>query len=64
MRETRTTELHHPKGNEMNKLTKGAIATAAGVILLMGGAGTLAYWNDSDNVLARSEEHTSELQSR
>jgi alternate signal-mediated exported protein len=32
---------------EMNKLTKGAIATAAGVILLMGGAGTLASWNSS-----------------
>jgi len=31
----------------MNKLTKGAIATAAGVILLMGGAGTLASWNSS-----------------
>jgi alternate signal-mediated exported protein len=29
----------------MNKLTKGAIATAAGVILLMGGAGTFATWN-------------------
>jgi alternate signal-mediated exported protein len=35
------------KGTEMNKLTKGAIATAAGVILLMGGAGTLASWNSS-----------------
>jgi alternate signal-mediated exported protein len=33
----------------MNKLTKGAIATAAGVILLMGGAGTLAAWNSSAN---------------
>ncbi|MES1170556.1 MAG: alternate-type signal peptide domain-containing protein, partial [Leifsonia sp.] len=32
---------------EMNKLTKGAIATAAGVILLMGGAGTLASWNSN-----------------
>ncbi len=31
----------------MNKLTKGAIATAAAVILLMGGAGTLASWNSS-----------------
>jgi alternate signal-mediated exported protein len=34
----------------MNKLTKGAIATAAGVILLMGGAGTLATWNSSATV--------------
>ncbi|MGV8895888.1 MAG: alternate-type signal peptide domain-containing protein [Rhodoglobus sp.] len=31
----------------MNKLIKGAVATAAGVALLMGGAGTFAYWNDS-----------------
>lgn len=31
----------------MNKLTKGAIAGAAGIVLLMGGAGSLAYWNDS-----------------
>lgn len=30
----------------MNKLTKAGIATAAGIALLMGGAGTLAYWND------------------
>jgi len=33
----------------MNKITKGAIAAAAGVILLMGGAGTLASWNSSAN---------------
>jgi len=31
----------------MNKLVKGAIATAVGSALLMGGAGTFAYWNDS-----------------
>ncbi|CAN5382849.1 hypothetical protein BH11ACT3_BH11ACT3_16080 [soil metagenome] len=31
----------------MNKLVKGAIATGVGVALLMGGAGTLAYWNGS-----------------
>jgi len=31
----------------MNKLTKGVIATTAGIVLLMGGAGTFAYWNDS-----------------
>jgi alternate signal-mediated exported protein len=34
----------------MNKLTKGAIATAAGIALLMGGAGTFAYWNSSVGV--------------
>lgn len=32
----------------MNKLVKGAIAGGAGIIL-MGGAGSLAYWNDSAN---------------
>jgi len=30
----------------MNKLFKGAIASAAGVALLLGGAGTFAMWND------------------
>jgi alternate signal-mediated exported protein len=34
----------------MNKLVKGAVATAAGVALLMGGAGTFAYWNASTGV--------------
>ncbi|WP_297081902.1 alternate-type signal peptide domain-containing protein [uncultured Demequina sp.] len=32
----------------MNKMTKASIATGAGVILLMGGAASLAYWNDSE----------------
>ncbi|WP_187270685.1 alternate-type signal peptide domain-containing protein [Lacisediminihabitans profunda] len=31
----------------MNKLLKGAIAGAAGVALLLGGAGTFALWNDA-----------------
>lgn len=31
----------------MNKLLKGSIAGAAGVALLLGGAGTFAYWNSS-----------------
>lgn len=31
----------------MNKLTKAAIAGAAGIALLLGGAGSLAYWNSS-----------------
>ncbi|MCU1425251.1 MAG: alternate-type signal peptide protein [Microbacteriaceae bacterium] len=30
----------------MNKLIKGSIAGAAGIALLLGGAGTLAFWND------------------
>ena len=34
----------------MNKLTKAGIAAAAGIALLMGGAGTLAYWNDTASV--------------
>lgn len=31
----------------MNKLTKATIAGVAGIALLLGGAGSLAYWNDS-----------------
>src|SRR5690606_10660367 len=31
----------------MNKFTKASIATGAGIVLLLGGAGTLAYWNDT-----------------
>lgn len=34
----------------MNKLLKGAIAGAAGVALLLGGAGTFALWNSSASV--------------
>jgi alternate signal-mediated exported protein len=34
----------------MNKITKGAIASAAGVALLLGGAGTFALWNTSSTV--------------
>ena len=34
----------------MNKLVKGAIATGVGVVLLMGGAGSLAYWNAGTNL--------------
>jgi len=31
----------------MNKFAKGSVAAGAGLVLLLGGAGTLAYWNDS-----------------
>jgi len=31
----------------MNKLVSGSVAVAAGIALLMGGAGSLALWNDS-----------------
>jgi alternate signal-mediated exported protein len=34
----------------MNKLVKGSIAGAAGIALLLGGAGTLALWNDSADI--------------
>ncbi len=34
----------------MNKLIKGAIAGAAGIALLLGGAGTFALWNSSASV--------------
>jgi len=34
----------------MNKLVKGSIAGAAGIALLLGGAGTLALWNDSSSI--------------
>ena len=34
----------------MNKLVKGAIAGAAGIALLMGGAGSLALWNDAASI--------------
>jgi alternate signal-mediated exported protein len=40
------------KGTIMNKLVKGSIAGAAGVALLLGGAGTLALWNDSASINA------------
>lgn len=30
----------------MNKFAKGSLAAGAGIVLLLGGAGTLAYWND------------------
>lgn len=36
----------------MNKLVKAGIAAAAGIALLMGGAGTLAYWNASADLSA------------
>ncbi len=31
----------------MNKLTRGAIAAGAGLVLLLGGAGTFALWSDT-----------------
>ncbi|MCR2800377.1 alternate-type signal peptide domain-containing protein [Microbacterium sp. zg-Y818] len=34
----------------MNKITKASIATAAGVLLLLGGGGTFASWNASADI--------------
>ncbi|GAC81181.1 alternate signal-mediated exported protein, RER_14450 family [Gordonia malaquae] len=34
----------------MNKVTKGALAAAAGAAILAGGAGTMAAWNSSDDI--------------
>lgn len=34
----------------MNKFAKGAVAAGAGLVLLLGGAGSLAYWNSSDDI--------------
>ncbi len=34
----------------MNKSTKGALAATCGAILLLGGAGSLAYWTDTEIV--------------
>ncbi len=33
----------------MNKMTKGAIATGVGIVLMVGGGGTLATWNQAQN---------------
>ncbi|MBD8702349.1 MULTISPECIES: alternate-type signal peptide domain-containing protein [Frigoribacterium] len=38
----------------MNKLVKGSIAAAAGIALLLGGAGTFALWNANTEVAAAS----------
>ncbi|MCW4384822.1 alternate-type signal peptide domain-containing protein [Salinibacterium sp. SYSU T00001] len=45
----------------MNKLLKGSIAGAAGIVLLLGGAGTLAYWNDSATVASAGTVSSGEL---
>lgn len=40
------------KGARMNKSTKGAVAAAAAGVLLLGGAGSLAFWTGSSSVPA------------
>jgi alternate signal-mediated exported protein len=49
------------KGTIMNKLVKGSIAGAAGIVLLLGGAGTLAYWNDSATIASAGTVSSGEL---
>ena len=34
----------------MNKSTKGALAAGAAAVLLLGGAGSLAFWTDSETI--------------
>lgn len=38
----------------MNKFVKGSIAAAAATVLLLGGAGSLAYWNSSTGLSVAS----------
>lgn len=47
-------QLQIRKESTMKKTTKGVIATGAAVMLLLGGGGTLAYWNDTANLGAAS----------
>jgi alternate signal-mediated exported protein len=42
----------------MNKLIKGAVTGAAGIALLLGGAGTFAAWNTSSNVAPTAPVNT------
>src|SRR5688572_24467850 len=37
-------------GDSMNKMVKGSVAGATGIVLLMGGFGTYALWSDSATV--------------
>ncbi len=38
----------------MKKSTKGALAAAAAGSLLLGGAGSLAYWTDAESITGTS----------
>lgn len=44
----------------MNKFAKGSLAAGAGIVLLLGGAGTLAYWN-SEAKLSGGSINTGQL---
>ncbi|QSE93293.1 alternate-type signal peptide domain-containing protein [Rhodococcus pseudokoreensis] len=39
----------------MNKQTKAALAAGAGALLLLGGAGSLAYWHDETDIGGNAE---------
>lgn len=41
---------HTLKGADMNKVTKGTIAAGAAGVLLLGGASTLALWQDAQTI--------------
>ena len=45
----------------MNRTTKGALAVGAAAVLLTGGAGTLAYWSDTQTVTASTPLSSGQL---
>lgn len=45
----------------MNKFAKGSLAAGAGIVLLLGGAGTLAYWNDQAELGGMGEINAGQL---
>jgi alternate signal-mediated exported protein len=42
--------LDRRDSSALNSTTKGSLAAVVAALLLTGGAGTLAYWNDTENV--------------
>jgi alternate signal-mediated exported protein len=44
------TTTDEPPNRPTNKAAKGALAAGVAAVLLLGGAGTLAFWSDSENV--------------
>ncbi|MDD9206686.1 alternate-type signal peptide domain-containing protein [Georgenia sp. 10Sc9-8] len=45
----------------VNKMTKGAVAVAAGVTLLLGGAGTYAWWSVEQSAAEQGEIQSGDL---
>lgn len=54
IQQARSGGLDTIRGHIMKKATKGALAAVAGGSLLLGGAGTLAYWTDTSTVAGGS----------